>query len=189
MVKSCISDKTQACSGKLVHTKAKYLFARPRLLKKTMCDHHRRPVSQVDIETVHDCWGSPVVVSQVSFPEIRSVVTLEQEFGQLLRCTPEYHGLRKNSLRAILSRRLAIDLGTVKWVPDPILVSEQVLRNWLDLYEIPARADDIKNESRKIIGTSAELEEWYVNSLSHGWQYDGIPFVSQNFLGNRRCTH
>ena len=150
MVKSC-----------LVQTKAKYLFARPRLRKKSMCDHHRRPVSQVDIATVNECCPSPVVVSQVSYPEIRSVVTLEQEFGQLLRSTPEYRGLGMTSLRSILSKRVAIHLDTVKWVPDPILVSEKVLRSWLDQYEIPARADDIKAvaQHRKSIGTSAELED------------------------------
>ena len=115
MGKSGIIDKSRVGSVKAVHAVAKYCIDRPRLFKKTTCDLHRRPLtSRWDIETAIYCCPSPVVVSPVSFPRITSVVTLEQEFGQLLRRTPEYHGLKRKELGTALSRRIAIHLSPIK---------------------------------------------------------------------------
>ena len=156
MGRSCIRD--EKCP--------KYLIRRPRLWKKTSCDHHRRRIPQVDIYTKHECCPSPVVVSPVSYAEIKSIDRFESEFGQLLRHTPEYRGLKMRSLKRVLSKRTAIHLRSVEWVSDPILVSENVLRAWLATNKIPARADDIKSVAWcKSIESERELEEMYRTSL------------------------
>ena len=107
------------------------------------------------------------------------MVTLEQEFGQLLRRTPEYHGLKRKELGTALSRRVAIHLSSIKWVPDPILVSDNVLRSWLDQYEIPAGTSDIKvmAQLHKSMETFLELETWYGADLR--------KYVALGFTGRR----
>ena len=181
MGKAGIIDKSRVSTAKAVQAKTKYCIDRPHLWKKTTCDQHRRPItSPGDIWTARHCCPSPVVVSPVCcYPKITSVAAFEQEFGQLLRRTPEYHGLRMNQLGTVLARRAAIHLGPIKWVADPILVSQNVLRSWLDQYEIPAGTDDIKSMARshKSIETFLELETWYGSDLR--------KYVALGFTGRR----
>ncbi len=181
MGKPRIIDKTQAGTGKLSQTGTKYCIARPRLRNKTFCDLHRRPVSsRIDVAISQDCCPSPVVVSPVCYPQITSVEAFEQEFGQLLRRTPEYHGMRRHILGTVLSQRTAIHLSSLKWVPDPVLVSDKVLRSWLDQYEIPAGSDTkfmYTAQLRKSMETFLDLEMWYGPDLR--------KYVSLGFTGRR----
>ena len=52
---------------------------------------------------------------------------------------------------------------------DPILVSEKMLRKWLEQFEIPAGIDDIANAVRghQTIASSVELEEVFGSWLRH----------------------
>ena len=72
------------------------------------------------------CYPLPVVVTPVdvdSVCEITSVSEFEKQYGNLLRSTPHYHGLRLCALKSALAKRSAIHLDAIKWMSDPILVS------------------------------------------------------------------
>ena len=148
MVKRRILCKTKFfANGRPVRTTTKYCITRPRLLQKSLCDHHRRPVLgafQIDFVRA-DCIPLPFVVSPVSCAEVRNIGDFDAEFGLLLRSTPEYHGLKLRALLSVLAKRTAISLETGEWVPDPILVSEMVLRRWLQQHDIPAGIDAMRN--------------------------------------------
>ena len=116
-----------------------------RLRYKARTDEHGRPVPRGMLDSIsRDCDPVPFVVSPVVSPvEITSVSKFEKEYGNLIRSTPQYHGVGCWALKTILAKRSAIHLAIVKWVSDPILVSEWVLRVWLKQTNIPAGIDDI----------------------------------------------
>ena len=133
MVKRRILCKTKFfANGRPVRTTTKYCITRPRLLRKSLCDHHRRPVlGAFEIDFALASAPLPFVVSPVSCAEVRNIGDFDAEFGLLLRSTPEYHGLSRRALLSVLAKRTAISLETGEWVPDPILVSEKI--NWKEM--------------------------------------------------------
>ena len=137
-------------------------MAKPRLRVKATCDLHGRPVPENLKFRARECGPLPFVVSAVeSYVKVTSVSVFKQEYGNLLRRIPQYRGLKRRVLRSALVMRYAINLVTGQWARDPILVSEKVLRNWLDKYEIPAGEDDFPHVSEKQIATVNDLEAWY----------------------------
>ena len=124
---------------------------RPRFRQKARPDQHGRPIPQHLKRNAQELqeWDIPCVVSPVDvakLSEITNVVRFEEEYGKLLRSTPEYHGLRHKALKAALAKRTAIHLETREWVPDPIRVSDKALRLWLQKYPIPAGTDELEGQ-------------------------------------------
>ena len=113
-----------------------------RFRYKARSDGHGRPVPTGMLHSISlDCDPLPFVVSPVdvhSVVQITTVCKFEKEYGNLIRSTPQYPGVGYKVLKSLLAKRSAIHLSTVKWVPDPISVSEKALRKWLDKFDIPA---------------------------------------------------
>ena len=93
---------------------------------------------------------------------ITNVARFEEEYGKLLRSTPEYHGLGRTALKAALAKRTAIHLDTREWVPDPICVSDKALHLWLQKYHIPAGIDELQGRNHHLdISSPADLDLTY----------------------------
>ena len=142
---------------------------RPRFTRKARADQHGRPIPSSLLETARLCEHVPCVVKPVfegAVHPVQSLAKFEQEYGNLLRSTPQYHGLQRTALKSALDKRQAVDLKTRRWVADPIRVSDRVLRSWLEQYRIPSGRDPLalqvlQGRVPPSVTTPEELEDFY----------------------------
>jgi hypothetical protein len=110
--------------------------------------------------------------------KVSTVFEFEQEYGHLVRSTTEYHGLGYKVLKTALLNRRAVDLTTSEWTDTRVLVSEGVIRQWLDTFgkhNRPAIEIGISPTERPP-ATPGELEEEYGGPLR---RYVALGFVGR----------
>ena len=169
---------------------------------KAVADEHGIRVPDDLRRTAVECAPLPFVLSPVDsgrLEHLKNVQEFERLYGNLMRCTPEYHGLERRALRSALSKRTCIHLTNdePKWVADPILVSDWCLRQWLVMYdnEVTQGRDDIEllmhflDRAPRALReeyTYGDVEDWFGDTLrrSRALGFTGYRAV-EGFLRER----